>query len=127
MATATFQGRVVFCTDVDATALLYEQHLGFQRMPGDDDGDVSLRAGVAGHPEASVEFLLHASPGQPGTDLGNFAVEDVDAAVRELAAAGCTVTGQPNNAPWGVREATVADVDGNGLTLFAPLPTALPD
>jgi len=47
----------------------------------------------------------------------------VDAAHEELVAAGHESHLAPFDAAWGQRYASVADPDGNGVDLFAPLPT----
>ncbi|MFC0623866.1 VOC family protein [Kribbella deserti] len=48
----------------------------------------------------------------------------VDAKYAELAAAGVTELQEPWDAPWGMRYATVADPSGNGIDLYAILPTS---
>jgi uncharacterized glyoxalase superfamily protein PhnB len=40
-------------------------------------------------------------------------VDDVDAAVARLAAAGAPIVGQPEDQPWGERVARMRDPDGN--------------
>ena len=55
-----------------------------------------------------------------------FALPDaaaVDAAYAELTSAGYEGELDPFDAFWGQRYATVKDPDGNGVDLFAPLPT----
>lgn len=49
---------------------------------------------------------------------------DVDAVFAELVAAGYAGHLEPWDAFWGQRYASVRDPDGNGVDLFAPLPTA---
>lgn len=44
MAPARYQGQVVFCQDVERTAQLFVEVLGFQRDADDGSGDDSLRA-----------------------------------------------------------------------------------
>lgn len=118
--TFTFDGIVAFVTDVPASATLYEEALGLVRDWADDD-HVQFRLPTKGDPEGAW-LLLHPVTDQNrgGRYLGNFSVEDVDAMVARLQDAGFTVTQQPADQPWGVREAGVADPDGNGLTLSAP-------
>lgn len=48
---------------------------------------------------------------------------DVDTAYAELTAAGATVLQEPFDSFWGMRYATVADPGGNGVDLYAALPT----
>jgi len=89
------QGRVVHCADVEATANLYEQFLGSQRDWADGD-DISLRAQVAGHPEATVEISLHAArEGGHDDHLGAFEVDNVDAAAEALQSQGFTINFAP--------------------------------
>jgi catechol 2,3-dioxygenase-like lactoylglutathione lyase family enzyme len=47
---------------------------------------------------------------------------DVDAMYAELTGAGHHGTQEPWDAFWGMRYATVADPDGNGVALYSPLP-----
>jgi hypothetical protein len=79
MAPARYQGQVVFCHDVERTARLFVEVLGFQRTADDGSGDISLRAQVADSPSATVEIYLHPSPGPAAHHLGTFQVDDVDA------------------------------------------------
>ncbi|MFG2584539.1 VOC family protein [Streptomyces malaysiensis] len=48
---------------------------------------------------------------------------DVDKTYQDLVAAGVRGTMEPWDAPWGQRYAVVLDPDGNGIDLFAPLPS----
>ncbi|MFC7326181.1 VOC family protein [Marinactinospora rubrisoli] len=48
---------------------------------------------------------------------------EVDRVYRELVAVGYPGHHEPWDAAWGQRYATVRDPDGNGIDLFAPLPT----
>ena len=116
----TFDGLIAFVADVQAAAKLYEEVFGLTRDWGDDD-HVQFKLPTKGNPEGAW-LLLHPTTDQPQPQyLGYFAVADVDAAATRLQEAGFTITEQPNDAPWGVRVASVADPDGNGLTLTAPL------
>ncbi|SPE99665.1 Glyoxalase-like domain protein [Streptomyces sp. MA5143a] len=49
---------------------------------------------------------------------------EVDAVYEELVAAGHQGELKPWDAVWGQRYAVVLDPDGNGVDLFAPLPSA---
>ncbi|WP_195909158.1 VOC family protein [Microlunatus sp. Gsoil 973] len=117
----TFDGIVVFVADVRTSARVYEEALGLVREWADDD-HVQFRLPTKGHP-GGAWLLLHPATEQsaPGQYLGNFVVDDVDAAVSRLRTFGFKVTQEPADAPWGVREASVSDADGNGMTLAAPL------
>jgi catechol 2,3-dioxygenase-like lactoylglutathione lyase family enzyme len=48
---------------------------------------------------------------------------DVDAKYAELVEAGYRGVAEPFDAFWGMRYATALDPDGNGIDLYAPLPT----
>lgn len=56
----------------------------------------------------------------PAFELG-FKVEDVDAAYRELTAAGATPVTAPETRPWGQRTAYVRDPEGNLIELVTQL------
>lgn len=49
---------------------------------------------------------------------------DVDAKYAELTDAGCPGLAEPFDALWGMRYATVADPDGNGIDLYSSLPSS---
>jgi catechol 2,3-dioxygenase-like lactoylglutathione lyase family enzyme len=51
---------------------------------------------------------------------------EVDAVYEELVAAGYRGELKPWDAVWGQRYAVINDPDGNGVDLFAPLPSATP-
>lgn len=64
-----------------------------------------------------------ADESPPSTPTTRFAlwiyVDDCDAAIQRLRAAGAQVTEQPADQPWGERMATVADPDGNRVLVAA--------
>ncbi|WP_433554925.1 VOC family protein [Pseudonocardia xinjiangensis] len=64
---------------------------------------------AAGGPRAFFAFEFPAPP-------------DVDEKYAELTAAGYRGLQEPWDAFWGMRYATVADPDGNGIDLYATLP-----
>jgi predicted enzyme related to lactoylglutathione lyase len=122
--TLTFDGIVVFVADVTKSAQLYEEAFGLVREWADDN-HVQFRLPTKGD-AGGAWLLLHpvtqqSAPGRSDAYLGNFAVDDVDAAVSRLRSLGFTVTQEPADQPWGVREASVTDPDGNGLTLASPV------
>jgi uncharacterized glyoxalase superfamily protein PhnB len=118
-----FKGHTIFCADVTSSAEFYEAVLGFTRESA-DDSHISLAVPVVGSADATVSLLLHPSDNPDPVDLGSFETDDVDALVDRARAAGCTIGTEPTDAPWGVREATVSDPDGNGLYITGPLRSA---
>jgi catechol 2,3-dioxygenase-like lactoylglutathione lyase family enzyme len=52
----------------------------------------------------------------PGASALNVFVDDADAVHRELSARGARILGEPANRPYGLRDFSVADLDGNQLT-----------
>jgi hypothetical protein len=61
MSPARYQGKVVFCQDVERTAQLFLEVLGLRRDADDRSGDISLRAQVAESAFGTVEIYLHSS------------------------------------------------------------------
>ena len=119
MGSLTFDGVLIFCADVEASTRFYETTLGLQRTGG--GGDVILHLPTKGDPKGAW-LLLHPRTGQQAPHpIGTFTVDDVGATIETLRAAGYRITEEPTDQPWGVREAGVADPDGYGLTLTAPL------
>jgi predicted enzyme related to lactoylglutathione lyase len=123
MASLAFKGHTIFCTDVMSSARFYEEVLGFTREWA-DDSHISLLAPVADSADATVSLLLHPGDRPEPIDLGTFETDDVDALIEKARAAGCAIGTEPTDSPWGVREASVSDPDGNGLYITGPLQTA---
>lgn len=63
-----------------------------------------------------IDSLTPPSPDAPGFEIG-FKVDDVDAAWRELLAAGVEPAVAPMDRPWGQRTAYVRDADGHLVEL----------
>lgn len=121
MVVARYHGQVVFCRDVAGSAARYERCLGFHR-DYDSDGDIAMRALVAGDSGASVEIYLHPGMEPAPVHLGTFAVDDVNTAAQELSGDGWQLSDPgPVDQPWGVREATATDPEGHSITLNSPL------
>ena len=115
----TFDGEVVFCSDVRASAAFYDQ-LGLVQDWADDD-HISFHLPTRGHTRGAW-LLLHPMNGDHlPHSLGTFTVPDVDQLVGRLHEAGYRILTEPADQPWGVREANVVDPDGNGLTLTTVL------
>lgn len=124
MAEITFDGLIVFCSDVRASAAFYEQILGLDREWGDEH-HVSLHLPTKGN-DAGASLFLHpqTEPVRPPHPLGTFSVADVDALNARLLAAGFRTLGEPYDEAWGVRQVDILDPDGYQLTLAAPLKNA---
>ena len=114
---------VVYVRDVGQAARFWER-LGFARffqLPAEGEpGYVSLRRGGSELAVAAADWLRQ----QYGLDLGNgprfemyVYVDDVDQLVAELRAEAVRVLKDPADMPWGERIATIADPDGNPVTL----------
>lgn len=115
-----FAGWTVFSTNLESAARFYEDVLGFARKSADDQ-HINLLAPVANNADATVGLLLHSSDRPQPTSLGSFEVVDVDALIGKVREAGGTIALEPNDAPWGVREAAFSDPDGNGIYVSGPL------
>jgi catechol 2,3-dioxygenase-like lactoylglutathione lyase family enzyme len=122
MGTVAFEGLVIFCADVEKSAAFYEGMLGLRRQS--TDGDITLSLPTKGNPEGAWLLLHRRHEGMDVTphELGTFTVDDVDGLVERLRSAGYQIMSEPTDQPWGVREASVTDPDGYGLTLSQPLP-----
>lgn len=118
MSELSYEGRAVFCADVSASATYYEKILGLRR-DYESDGDICMTLAVVDHPEARVTLYLHHTATPTPVDLGSFRVPDVDAFVARYRVAGYPVVTEPVDTPWGTREATISDLDGNGLLVTA--------
>jgi predicted enzyme related to lactoylglutathione lyase len=104
--------------DLPRLRAFYEAVLGAeQTMRVPDEGPefyVELRIG------ATVLGLVQeegTETGAPVRIILSADVEDVDALLPMVSAAGGTVRGTPNDMPWGQRVAHVLDPDGNLLNL----------
>ncbi|AEA25505.1 VOC family protein [Pseudonocardia benzenivorans] len=117
-----------------AAALAFYRLLGVAVPDGADAEphvEVALPGGVrlAFDSEATIRSFHPdwVAPASGGGRIGlAFLLDDpaaVDAAYAELTAAGHRGELAPFDAFWGQRYATVLDPDGNGVDLFAPLPT----
>jgi lactoylglutathione lyase len=120
---------VLYAKDVERVASFYAT-LGFAehaRLPSPDGspGFIGLRrdggAELAITTEDSPRMLAGVEPGRgPRHELFVY-VEDVDAEVAGVAAAGGTVLKAAADMPWGERVGFVADPEGNVVSLAAPV------
>jgi predicted enzyme related to lactoylglutathione lyase len=119
VVTLTFDGLVIFCADLERSARFYEDGLGLKRQSS--AGDILLHLPTKGDPEGAWLLLHQRHDLSPPHYLGYFAVDDVDRTVERLRSAGHRISTEPNDQPWGVREAGILDPDGYALTLAARL------
>jgi lactoylglutathione lyase len=128
MATRAFP--VVYATDVGRTARFWER-LGFVRfyqLPADGQpGYVALRRGDAELAVVASEWA-HDQYGLTVGDGPRFEMfvytDDVDRLFSELKSEGIAVLRAPADMAWGERVASVADPDGNPITLANETPPA---
>jgi uncharacterized glyoxalase superfamily protein PhnB len=128
--------RVGLRVDDVASAAKFYVGLGFDQvaeLPGPDGGPVMavLRRGylqllvdaLVGMPFADTERERRTLAGLRGLGvIIGIEVDDVDAAARYCAAAGCELTAGPLDAPWGERYAECVDPYGYAWKFFRALP-----
>lgn len=108
-------------SDVGRSLAFYRDQLGFREeysFPGEDGEPVfvsmSLEGGgklAIGGPKEDVET--------GSTSLWLY-TDDVDKEVKRLRSAGVEVTSEPEDQPWGERQASVADPDGYTVHIGSP-------
>ena len=121
---------VVYATSAEQTARFWER-LGFTRfyqLPGEGEpGYVALRRGDAELAVVAGEWA-HDRYGLTVGDGPRFEMfvyaDDVDALLADLRAKGVTVLSDPADMPWGERIASIADPDGNPVTLANERPAS---
>lgn len=118
MSGLSYEGRTVFCKDVSASATYYQDVLGLRRA-FEGGGDIAMTLPAVDHPDAMITLYLHPADVPIAEDLGTFRVPDVDAFLEHYREAGYAVVTGPTDTPWGTREATINDLDGNGLNVTA--------
>ena len=106
--------------DLEASRRFYGTLLGFSEVF--DDGDHVVVFDVGG----GTQMVLHANHGepyaQPGAGMNLYlSVDDVDAAVEELRQAGVSIVTEPQDEPFGIRDACVLDPTGFRIFLSQPL------
>jgi uncharacterized glyoxalase superfamily protein PhnB len=93
--------------DVERAQHYYRDALGFEigwLYPGEEIGAVS-RGDVAKF------FRRREPPFEPAVHW--VCAEDIDASYQELKSLGCEHRGSSGRKPWGLRQFTVKDLDGN--------------
>jgi catechol 2,3-dioxygenase-like lactoylglutathione lyase family enzyme len=118
-----------------ARTLSFYRALGLD-IPLDADNEQHVEVALPGgflimfDPESTVMSFDHEwtppPPGSPRTALAFECADpaEVDATYRAMTAAGYDGHLEPWDAFWGQRYATLRDPDGNGVDLFAALPTS---
>lgn len=107
---------VTYVHDVQASAVFYTRVLGLPCVY-EEDGVMALDAGGS-------RILLHRGvPGEAGAQQGQevyWQVEDLDGLIETVRAAGSEVVQEPTDEPWGERDATFLDPDGNRINVTEP-------
>jgi catechol 2,3-dioxygenase-like lactoylglutathione lyase family enzyme len=101
------------CDDLAAAIAHYRDVLGFNINYADE------YVGVMDRDRVTV-LLLPRSPRHSGIGSAYFYVEDADALYAELKVRGALVQGEPLSHPWGLRDFTVFDPEGNQLRFGQP-------
>lgn len=121
----------IVASDLAASTAFYRR-LGLAFPADDPDDHVEAPIGTTGVRVMldSEEMMRSLDPDFEGNPRGRVGLAvrcgspaEVDALYAELAADGFGHT-EPHDAPWGQRYARVADPDGQGVDLYAPLPDA---
>ncbi|AXL91680.1 glyoxalase [Streptomyces sp. CB09001] len=131
--TARFDAISLIVSDMAASVAFYRR-LGFAFPEGSEEqphAEAALPGGtrLLLDTEASIRSF---TPGwEPPAGGGRHSLAllcdtpaEVDAFYAELTGTGCKGEREPWDAPWGQRYAVLADPDGHGVDLFAPLAAA---
>ena len=113
---------VVVTPDLDRLRRFYAELVGaveVSRVP--DEGEVFFLGLRIGDSDVGLVSNPSVSTGRSGRLLLSIGVDDVGALVPRIPALGGTVTGGPNDMPWGQRVLHAEDPDGNGLNLTQQL------
>ena len=102
------------CTDLDASIAFYRS-LGLRLIVRDPPRYARFECPV-GNATFSLHRLPHAT--DPHGIVVYFEIENLDARVRELIAAGVQFQSEPRDQPWLWREACLRDPAGNRICLF---------
>lgn len=95
-------------SDVSAAVAYYQKILGFKVNYAQDDLGVMDRD--------DVTLLLIPRTGNQSVGSCYAYIRDADALHTELTARGADVQGRPVSRPWGLRDFSVLDLDGNRIT-----------
>jgi uncharacterized glyoxalase superfamily protein PhnB len=94
-------------TDVERAQQYYQDALGFEigwLDPGKEIGAVS-------HGDVAIFFRRRTPPFEPAVHW--VFAEDIDATYEELKSLGANIVESLETKPWGLRQLTVEDLDGN--------------
>ncbi len=119
-------------SDMAASLALYRR-LGLD-IPAEADGEPHVAVDLPGGLQLAFDTIdtiqsfdpgWKPTPGGPGSGLAFDCGEPaaVDRVYAELVDNGATAHLEPWDAEWGMRYASVRDLDGHGVDLFAVLPT----
>ncbi len=101
------------CQDVAAAVAYYRDVLGFHINYQQHD------LGVMDRDRVTLLLVPHERVGATVASVG-FYVRDADALHAELSARGARVQGEPVSHPWGLRDFSLLDQDGNTLIFSQP-------
>jgi len=105
---------------IDAAAAYYRDHLGFTLDWGGEE------IGLAGMSKGHCRMFLaneqyrkqYGNVGPSMTWLNLDSNEEVDELYRAWSASGAKLISPPESKPWGLREFTASDLDGNLFRVF---------
>ncbi|MFC0597439.1 VOC family protein [Streptomyces palmae] len=114
---------VILTADLDVLLGFYTKLFGAEeifRIPEEGPAFyLGLRIG-----DTDLGLVAKADPGTGAAPrvLLSIAVDDVGETLGRVTALGGSVSGGPNDMPWGQRVAHIQDPDGNPLNLTQPIP-----
>lgn len=120
------QAIVVYVDEVDRSMRFYGEGLGLP-LVYEHHGRYGYQVGASRlllHPRGEGTEVAARAPGEAtgyGVEL-SFGVDEVDALVARLQGNGVAVEQQPQDQPWGERDAVVRDPDGFRVRLSQSLP-----
>ncbi|MCX5134241.1 VOC family protein [Streptomyces sp. NPDC060011] len=114
---------VIVTADQDALLGFYTKLFGAEesfRVPAEGPAFyVGLRIGDS---DLGLVAREDAATGAASRILLSIDVDDVDETLARVAVLGGSVSGGPNDMPWGQRVAHIKDPDGNPVNLTQPIP-----
>lgn len=114
---------VILSADLDVLIGFYTKLFGAEeifRVPEEGPAFyLGLRIG-----DTDLGLVAKENPGTGAAPriLLSIGVDDVDATLARVEALGGSVSGGPNEMPWGQRVAHIQDPDGNPVNLTQPIP-----